>query len=872
MKSVKKAITLYAKALCEHYSITHIFQIAIVACATMLIVDYYDFPSRLVNVTPIFVLLVLVVGTVFVTVSWLREINYWDLMKIPSPNALDVCVITGMLILFTYAPIQLLLFQNKTYKLIVCASLSVICLGLLVSRVRKLHKAQIEYEARRCNLWDLKAVYDGTFSYHTGEPILVSEDDVDYDMLNRNGIINQLYRSIACAHPEKSYVISLEGPWGCGKTTIINNAKKMIIGSDQGREYIVIDDFDPWLYGSQEALLLAMFDTLLKRVGMKYSPFRTYRMIEGLEKIVTDNYIAGSIVRSLSFNRTSQVEEVQRIKKQISSFLKFSGKTVVFFIDNLDRANECNIIFLFKLISLVFDFPNVVYVLSFERERIDTILHNTQEFDERFTEKIIQQVIKVPAISEECIDDAYTVCLCNILGAYGMSENDVPRFKTVIRAILGNVQNPRAFKRYINSVLSQVFCEDNMLDKRDLLAIETIRFFEPELYSTIYNNRKFFVSHDISYEDSFSRGLNTEKFNQECKAFFDSQLPKYPGFRKVLEEVFPFIHRYAYGYEIVSKYSSSDSDARDVIKRSRICSSKYFDLYFSYSSNNYLVVRQEVEKFITDINRCATDGDVDLCVQKNVILSQLIDQKEWFERFQNYLGDISLDKVYILAIKLLEHINEIDSTMMFLALNARARTEYIISELLMYANENEFMDFLEYMAARYDMIDVLHQIGYWFEKSSYNSQFDSKQRSEKVYALHKNMCVAVVEEGINLFDDLYYHHRNIWEIYRCFNELERLDDFNEYMSKIKVQRNIYRILWDCTSTSLGAVYMYAIDENRLSILALDQKQIDEAIASFPPQNESEDFVYSVYQLYKAEGTDDHGEKSVKRAVAVTPSL
>lgn len=872
MKTIRNATKLYLKELREHYSIAHLFQAITIICAGMLAIDYYDLPSKLMNTVPVFIGLVTLISAVLVTILWLREINCCDLVKIPSPNAVDICMITVMLVLCMYAPIQLFLFQNRIYKLVACVSLAAVCLVLFTIRVTKFYRAQAQYASRRHNLLDLKVIYDGTFGYRAGDPILVSEDDVDYDMLKRGGIINQLYRSITCAHSEKSYVISLEGPWGSGKTTILNNTKRMILDSCQEQEYIIIDDFDPWLYGSQEAILLALFDTLLKRVGMRYSPFRIYRMVEGLEKAVSESHIAGSVVRSLLVDRTSQVEEVQQIKKRISSFLKASGKTVVFFIDNLDRANESNILFLFKLISLIFDFPNVVYVLSFERERIDAILRDTQEFDERFTEKIIQQVVKVPALSEECIGDAYTVCLCNILNAYGISVEHIPRYKTVIRAILDNAQNPRAFKRYINSVLSQVFCEDNMLDKRDLLAIETIRFFEPELYSAIYRNRKFFVSHDLSHADSFARGLNTEKFNQDCKNFFASFLSKYPGYSKVLEEIFPFVQRYVHRYEIVSKHSFSDPDARDVIKRSRICSSKYFDLYFSYSSNNYLVVRQEVEKFVADVNGCMTASDVDICVQKNVILSGLRDQKEWFERFQNYLGDISVDKVYILAIKLLEHINEIDSTMMFLALDARARAEYIISELLMYANEKEFTDFLEYMKARYDLIDVLHKLGYWFEKSDYDSQFDPKQRAEAVYAIHKNMCIAIVDNSVNLFDDPYYHQENIWEIYRCFRDLEQLDTFANYVTKIKAGRNIYRMLWDCIGTSLGAAYMYAVDESRLNLLALNKDQIDNMLVSIPPRNESEEFVYSVYQLYKTEGTDARGEKSVKRTVAIAPIL
>ena len=185
-------------------------------------------------------------------------------------------------------------------------------------------------------------------------PILVRENDVDYDLFDRSEIVNRLYRSIVHCRPEASYVISLEGEWGCGKTTIINNVKRLLDGPTFGNDdVVIIDDFDPWLFGSQEALLLAMYDTLLQHMGLRYSPLRSSWIVKGITQVVSENHTAGGLIFNLLHNERKSNNDIQVLKQRISAYLRTSNKRIVFFVDNLDRANDENIVFLFKLIGIV---------------------------------------------------------------------------------------------------------------------------------------------------------------------------------------------------------------------------------------------------------------------------------------------------------------------------------------------------------------------------------------------------------------------------------------------------------------------------------------------------------------------------------------
>ena len=205
-------------------------------------------------------------------------------------------------------------------------------------------------------VYDLKDIYDNNIKSGTNRPIIVKEKDVEYDLLGRTAVINQVYTSIIASGSEnQSYVISLEGDWGSGKTTIINNIKRIIKENMQGK--IVVNDFDPWLFGTQEALLSAMYDIILMSTGIRYSMSKRRHFQDSVSEIAVNVPKIGGMLQGILKEKKDSYELVQEIKKQITSLLSKSEKTFVFFIDNVDRAEADNIVFLFKLIGTLFNFP-----------------------------------------------------------------------------------------------------------------------------------------------------------------------------------------------------------------------------------------------------------------------------------------------------------------------------------------------------------------------------------------------------------------------------------------------------------------------------------------------------------------------------------
>ena len=149
--------------------------------------------------------------------------------------------------------------------------------------------------------------------------VLLNEEDVDYDLLDRSKVINQLYNAIIMANPDGKFVISLEGKWGSGKTTIIKNVKKMIFENEDN--IVVIDEFDPWTYSDEEALLINMFNIIIQKSGFKYSTFFTKRLAEDLSEIVLEQT---RVIKSI-------FQIVINLKAKINSYLRLSGKSLYFY-------------------------------------------------------------------------------------------------------------------------------------------------------------------------------------------------------------------------------------------------------------------------------------------------------------------------------------------------------------------------------------------------------------------------------------------------------------------------------------------------------------------------------------------------------------
>ncbi len=115
--------------------------------------------------------------------------------------------------------------------------------------------------------------------FHTDSPI--TGEPGSEDQLNRTEFAKRVGQALLLAPEWCALVVSLEGKWGYGKTSVIN----LIIGSLKSlprRERPIIFKFNPWIVGSAERLVEEFLTQLASEIGISDSAQTAQRAAQQL--------------------------------------------------------------------------------------------------------------------------------------------------------------------------------------------------------------------------------------------------------------------------------------------------------------------------------------------------------------------------------------------------------------------------------------------------------------------------------------------------------------------------------------------------------------------------------------------------------------
>lgn len=839
----------------ENYSIMKQIKLSIVISFSLLILDILDVPSKIIIKYDFSVFLLMLVGILILIGLTIIENGSLDMFKIQSINRIDAIIYVKLFSILIYTILIYLMGELYLYKLIILGVLLILILIVVPIRIYKYNAAKKQSKEYKSNIIDLKDLYEGNIRELEGKPILLDEKDVDYDLLNRDKTINYLYDAIVSTNPDGKFVISLEGKWGSGKTTIIRNVKRIILQNN--KDVVVIDEFDPWIYGDENALLLNMFNLIIQKSGFKYSNLFTEKIAEDLAELVLGTN-KSSLIKSIFFENSAV-----NMKSKINNYLKLSGKKFVFFIDNIDRAEKENVILLFKLVGSILDFERITYVLSFDDKRVKEIFKKDLSVDYEYLKKIINLQIRVPEIDKSVLFNLYDTSLKNVLVMYGENEKNLNNYNSFIKFISNKRLDVRDFKRFINSAVNLSFKTRHFLYKKDLLIIEYIKMFNFPLYKSIHDNKEYFISHDQMYDNQVYKVVfNREKFNSEGKAFFLDLFkdPDNEDYKEILGEIFPYVNKHSKGEDLVytGNFISKDPDYAIISKLRGISSAKYFDLYFTETSNVHTEVGKIVENLISEINKQESLGNKELLLENILSSVHYSYHKEIFERIQLYLDDIEQENIYDFVNLLFNNIEIIDDSQQFMALDSRNRVAVILHILLNKISDAEYMSLLESVTKEYSKLRFLQDVLYWFtsDKESVNA-YGRKELLEEVI---NKMAVDILNNNINLYEDIYYMPKNIWGLYYVY-EGER-DKIKNYIKEIISETNIFRLLNDIIGISVGTEgYRYSISKERLEIFT-NKADVDLILKRVEPKTSDEKFIFEVYKSYDKDLKDTWGEPGI----------
>ncbi len=320
------------------------------------------------------------------------------------------------------------------------------------------------------------------------------------DLLGRRQFVEGLYNQIINYPFQDSFVFGLYGVWGEGKTSVLNLLKNKL----QQNENIILFEFDPWYFSSQEALIKGFYDGLYSALNKTFFLPNIRTFFSKYHKILS----AGVKLTGINIDIDLSHESLEELRKKIEEWISVIGKKIVILIDDIDRLESKNdILQTFKIIKLSGRFKNTIFGMSFDPKIISSFLKEEIPNDPSFLDKIIQNPIHLPATEQSDIDkfiyysypdENHYSAIDRLLQKLEIDQERIRAFEKEFNDLY-ETQIKKCFptlrhsKRYLNglySTLPSVFKEVNL---RDFLILELIRIFYSEVYEDIWKHPWFYV-------------------------------------------------------------------------------------------------------------------------------------------------------------------------------------------------------------------------------------------------------------------------------------------------------------------------------------------------------------------------------------------
>lgn len=325
------------------------------------------------------------------------------------------------------------------------------------------------------------------------------------DDLGRAPVAHDFAESIRELDASQGLVVGILGPWGHGKSSFINLMREQF----ETEPALTVVDFNPWMFSGSNQLVNFFFTEIgaelnvrnKSRFGKTADWLAQYA---GILKPVSQfipfpgaaaaGEAAAAALSGLA-GTTNADHSAKKVREEITMELTALTQPIVVVIDDIDRLTTVEIREIFKLVRLTASFPNIIYVLAFDRERVEQALTEDGIPGRAYLEKIVQVSFDVPQAPEKLLRSQIFEELNRILTPVANATLDDSRWTDVYWEVIDPLFfNMRDVTRYAISARPTIKSLGNELDLVDLLAMEALRVFRPELIQQLSKLRSELTS------------------------------------------------------------------------------------------------------------------------------------------------------------------------------------------------------------------------------------------------------------------------------------------------------------------------------------------------------------------------------------------
>jgi len=429
-------------------------------------------------------------------------------------------------------------------------------------------------------------------------PISSSKDD----LLARAPFARSLAEALIAYEHKESLVTAVYGPWGSGKSSVINVLLERVseLSRDRAKEdRPLVVRFNPWNYSDQNQLIGQFFRSLsvalrrhdagetTKKVGEQldayaefFAPLTLIPDPTGLGNIlaVAANAVLKKAGVALVAWGKLKEKDLDKVRKALDSLLEKQSRKILIVIDDIDRLNVTEIRQVFQLVKSLGDFPNTIYLLAFDRAIVSSALAQEQGGSgHEYLEKIVQVPFELPAVSIEEVHKVLFNRLDELLGANPSERWDGTYWGNVfhggLQRFFGSL---RDVNRYVNALRLAYPMVAQDVNPVDFLAITALQVFEPALFQGIRDNEDLFAG--LLDEGYGNRDAERAQAQSRCEEILGRRVVlSDEQSKELLQRLFPKVEsiyeRMGYGSDFLDSWRAAG----------RICSPEKFSIFFRLS-------------------------------------------------------------------------------------------------------------------------------------------------------------------------------------------------------------------------------------------------------------------------------------------------
>lgn len=314
-------------------------------------------------------------------------------------------------------------------------------------------------------------------SIWTDEPFDIHSEDP----FGRGPFIATVVKRIQVATAaDPSAVFGLVGPWGSGKTSILDRVRAGL--SDDWQ----IADFTPWSSGDAASMSLEFVNTVADLLGEKTAGENRAKLAGYagfIAPLLGAIPFVGDGVKGTAEHALDAISSRPPWHKQfadLSAAIQSLGKRVLIVVDDVDRLGGSELLTLLRVIRLLGRFRGVHYLVAYDQDTVEDLLRSTGSVGRSaaFMEKIVQYPFETPPIPRAAVIRLLNEVLEVLIQTTHtrLDELGLQRAMALVDALAPQIRTPRAlgrFREHLESFADHVITA--RLDLLDYIAITWLR-------------------------------------------------------------------------------------------------------------------------------------------------------------------------------------------------------------------------------------------------------------------------------------------------------------------------------------------------------------------------------------------------------------